>query len=48
MPWQLSSVEGVGISRLLLVFANAPCILSGSLHLLQDMQVDVDQLSYVH
>lgn len=48
MPWQLSSVEGVGISRLLLVFANVPCILGRQLHFLQDMQVNVDQLSYVH
>ena len=48
MPWHLSSVEGVGISRLFLMFANMPCILGGPLHLLQDMQGDVDQLSYVH
>ena len=45
---QLSSIEGFGISRLLLMFANVPWILKRQLHFLQDMQANVDQLNYVH
>ena len=47
-PVQLSSLEGFGISRLLLMFANVPWILKRQLHFLQDMQANVDQLNYVH
>ena len=42
-PVQLSSLEGFGISRLLLTFANVLWIFEQQLHFLQDMQVNVSQ-----
>lgn len=47
-PVQLSSLGGFGVSRLLLMFANAPWILERQLCFLQDTHVNVNQSDYVH
>ena len=47
-PVQLSSLEGFGVSRLLLMFANAPWILQRQLRFLQDTHVNINQSDYVH